>query len=116
MNQMKFNNTNDDDWGFYIDIENGRSINNYLQRKIPDVIIPDASYCINIYDFGEESDYGNYYDNTFNYECNLYTNIWYMLEYYRNKLDSKKVTNMLIKVSSTTFATIALSYLILVIL
>jgi hypothetical protein len=116
MNQTKINNTTDDDWGFYIDIENGKSINNYLQRKIPDVIIPDASYCIDIHDFGQETDYRNYYDDTLDYECNLYNTILNILEYYRNKLDSKRVTNMLIKVSSTTFATIALSYMILAIL
>jgi len=116
MNQTKINNTTDDDWGFYIDIENGKSINNYLQRKIPDVIIPDASYCIDIHDFGEETDYINYDDDTIYDECNLYNIICNVFEYYKNKLDSKRVTNMLIKVSSTTFATIALSYVILTIL
>ena len=120
MNEMEFNNTNyDNDWGFYVDIEKGylnNSINHYFQKKIPDVIIPDASYCIDIYDFGEETDYRNYDNNTIYNECNLYNIICNVFEYYKNKFNTKNGTNLIIKVSSTTFATIALSYVILAVL
>jgi len=109
MNRMRFNSTNDDDWGFYIDIEKDNS-HNYIKKKIPDVTIPDTSYCIDIY---EETDY---YDDTIYDNCNLYDTICNILEYYKNKFNTKKVTNIIIKVSSTTFATIALSYAILAIL
>ena len=89
MNEMEFNNTNyDNDWGFYVDIEKGylnNSINHYFQKKIPDVIIPDASYCIDIYDFGEETDYRNYDNNTIYNECNLYNIICNVFEYYKNE-------------------------------
>lgn len=121
MQQMKINKDNDD-WGFYIDIEDvnsHNSLNSYLKKEIPDVIIPDSSYCIDIYDFGENSDYYDNYNDEYN-DCNLYDSVYDsvydFLEYYKNKCNTKKVTNMLIKVSSTTFATIALSYVLLVIL
>ena len=132
-------NHSEDEWGFYIDIEkpySHNSLNHYVQKKIPDVITEDASYCIDIHDFGQETNNkNNYYHNatynatyndtynatyndTYNatYDCNLYNTFCYTLEYYRNKFNTKKVTNMIIKVSSTTFATIALSYVILAIL
>lgn len=118
MQQMKINNKDNDDWGFYIDIEDVNSYNSYLKRKISDVIIPDSSYCIDIYDFGEKSDYYDNYDDEYNEynDCNLCDSVYNFLEYYKNKCNTKKVTNMLIKVSSTTFATIALSYVLLAIL
>lgn len=132
MKQMQINNTNDDDWGFYIDIEkdnshNLRIVDNSLHRrpekKIPDVIIPDSSYCIDIYDFNGKTKYNNnyyydniYYDSMYDDSYNLYNNIYYVLEDYKNKFDTKKVTNMIIKVSSTTFATIAVSCILLSIL
>ena len=121
MHQMKINSKDNEDWGFYIDIEDvnsHNSLNSYLKKEIPDVIIPDSSYCIDIYDFGEESDYYQCDDNS--YDCNLYDNLYNsvydFLEYYKNKCNTKKATNMLIKVSSTTFATLALSYVLLAIL
>ena len=43
MQQMKFNKENED-WGFYIDIDeyySHNSLNTYLKKKITDVIIPD---------------------------------------------------------------------------
>lgn len=116
-----------DDWGFYIDIDEEYS-HNYIKKK-SHVIIPDSSYYIDIYNFDEEKDYyddyyDNYYDNYCNdYHndycndyCNLYSNLYNYLDYCRNKLNTKKATNILIKVSSTTFATLALSYLLLAIL
>ena len=115
MHQMKFNRENED-WGFYIDIDEDyshNSLNTYVKKKTPDVIIPDASYCIDIYYFGEEPDYYDHCDETYD---NLYNSVYDFLEYYKNKCNTKKATNMLIKVSSTTFATIALSYVILAIL
>ena len=141
MNQMKFNNTNDDDWGFYIDIENvdlytnnSNNSNNFTKTKkdlsivkpsiipeIKSVLSDDLSYCIDIYDYNNDISSEELYtfDGSEN-NCNLYTNIWYILEYYKNKFNKKfnkkNVTNLLIKVSSTTFATIALSYVILAIL
>jgi hypothetical protein len=121
MHQMKFNKDNDD-WGFYVDIDeyySHNSLNTYFKKKIPDVIIPDNSYCIDIYNFGEEPDYYDCSDEIYN-DCNLYDNLYNsvydFLEYYKNKCNTKKATNMLIKVSSTTFATLALSYLLLAIL
>ena len=142
MNQMKFNNINDDDWGFYIDIENvdlytnnnSNNSNNFTKTKkdlsivkpsiipeIKSVLSDDLSYCIDIYDYNNDISSEELYtfDGSEN-NCNLYTNIWYILEYYKNKFNKKfnkkNVTNLLIKVSSTTFATIALSYVILAIL
>ena len=115
-------NHSEDEWGFYIDIEkpySHNSLNHYVQKKIPDVITEDVSYCINIHDFGQKTDNKNkHHNDTYNatYDCNLYNTFCYTLEYYRNKFNTKKVTNMIIKVSSTTFATIALSYVILAIL
>ena len=139
MNQMKFNNINDDDWGFYIDIENvdlytnnnSNNSNNFTKTKkdlsivkpsiipeIKSVLSDDLSYCIDIYDYNNDISSEELYtfDGSEN-NCNLYyTNMWYMFEYYKNKFNKKNVTNLLIKVSSTTFATIALSYVILAIL
>ena len=124
MKEMKFNNVNDDEWGFYIDIEKDNSLvaDNYSYTNIKDkpivkaVFSDDLSYCIDIYNFGEETDYRNYHDNTIYDECNLYNIICNFLEYYKNKFNTKNGTNLLIKVSSTTFATIALSYVLLAIL
>ena len=121
MHQTKFNKDNDD-WGFYIDIDEDylhNSLDTYVKKKTPDVIIPDNSYCIDIYNFGEEPDYYDCSDEIYN-DCNLYDNLYNsvydFLEYYKNKCNTKKATNMLIKVSSTTFATLALSYVLLAIL
>lgn len=125
MHQMKFiednNSTKDnDDWGFYIDIDEDyshNSLDTYVKKKTPNVIIPDTSYCIDIYYVEEEPDYYHRYDYDDD-DCklhdNLYNSVYNFLEYY--KCNTKKATNMLIKVSSTTFATLALSYVLLAIL
>jgi hypothetical protein len=125
MNEMKFNNVNDDEWGFYIDIENDNSwvADNYSYTDIkhnPTVkaVSDDLSYYINIYNFSEYSHIDNYdyiFDGSEN-NYNLYNTLCYMLEYYRNKFNTKNVTNTIIKVSSTTFVTVVFSYVLLTIL
>jgi hypothetical protein len=130
---MKFNNTNDGDWGFYVDIEKIDSYvnsNNFTKTKnnlsiikprilpyVKSVLSDDLSYSIDIYDYNNDISYEKLYtfDGCEN-NCNLYTNIWYTLEYYKNKFTKKNITNLLIKVTSTTFATIALTYVVLTIL
>jgi hypothetical protein len=123
MYEMKFNNTSDEDWGFYIDIENENPSNNFtdtIKRNKKTIISNDLSYCIDIHNFSEypyedscEDFYDNFNINNISDDCNLYNNIYHILKYYKNNFDTKKLTNMLIKVSSTTFATIAVTCVIL---
>jgi hypothetical protein len=128
MYEMNTNNASDQDWGFYIDIENEHpSTNNFIdtrKRNKKTIISDDLSYCINIHNFSEysyEDSYEDLYDN-FNItnisdDDDLYNNnIYHILKCYKNSFDSTKLTNMIIKVSSTTFATIAVTCVILAII
>ena len=128
MNQMKFNNTNDDinddanddEWGFYIDIEKENLLVTDIKNKpiVKAVFSDDLSYCIDIYNFSEYSynDNDNYrFDGPKN-NYNFYNTRCYILEYYRNKFNTKNVTNIIIKVTSTTFVTIVFSCVLLTIL
>lgn len=101
MNNQVLN--NDEDWGFYVDFENINETlhvkNKTYKNKTNDLYLYDDA-CLNIYEYEYEDT-----DDDF-----------YCFDTDKKQLNNTKVTNILIKVSSTTFITIALTYMIYVLL
>ncbi len=92
-----------EDWGFYIDIEKEICEDSYKQNNFkPKQLMLSSDY----YDYYD--DYHGVFDEDYRGD--------YYDDYYDPKPINNKITNMLIKVSSTTLATIGLTYLLLYVL
>jgi len=91
---------NNDEWGFYVDIE--KTYDSPPIKKRPPIYLYDDA-CLNIYEYDEYvyDEYKNIYDGSEDYDSR------------KINIDNKKVTYMLIKVTSTTFITIILTYIIM---
>jgi hypothetical protein len=87
----------DDDWGFYVDIEEEYTKSVPLKQEYTkSVPLKQENHIIHM------NDYYDYYDS--DYAEN------YVYEY--DYIPEKKITNILIKVSSTTLATIGITYIV----
>ena len=107
INYNKNKNMNNEDWGFYVDIEKeiceDRPKQNNLKPK-------ELMYATDYYD------YYDYYDD-YNGICQEDYREDYREDYeHKYKPINHNITNMLIKVSSTTLATIGITYLLFCVL
>jgi hypothetical protein len=87
-----------EDWGFYVDIEKENCVDSFKEKNIKpkQLILP--------------TDYYDYYDEYHQDYCEDY------YKEYKSIPINHNVTNLLIKLSSTTLATIGLTYLLFCIL
>lgn len=87
---------NEDTWGFYVDIEKDEKI-----KYKPKYLTYDNDYYDYYYEkYDEYNEYNEYNENN----------------EYKPKSINKNITNLLIRVSSTTLVTIGISYLLFCIL
>lgn len=92
-----------EDWGFYIDIEKEICEDKTKQNNLKPTQLMYAT------------DYYDYYDDYHGVFNEDYREDYYE-DYYDHKPINHNITNMLIKVSSTTLATIGLTYLLFCVL
>jgi hypothetical protein len=88
-----------EDWGFYIDIEKDICEDSYKQNNFKP---KQLMFATDYYDYYDD------YDDVFNEK--------YKGDYYDTKPINHNITNILIKVSSTTLATIGITYFLLCVL
>jgi hypothetical protein len=91
-------------WGFYIDIENQNPIisNNYekMREKYKLAKLSDV--------FTENCDEYDYYVDNYNYNVEF--------DYKNNNISKRSFKGLIIKVSSTTIITVALTYIVFCVL